>query len=125
MTRSRAVSLWLLAALFVASGLLHFLFPAPYISIVPAFLPAPALLVLLSGVAQILGGVALLFENTRWIAGVGLIMLLLAVWPANLQMLVDARQANVSAAREAVLWLRLPLQLLLILWIGWAARLRA
>ncbi len=89
----------------------------------PGWLPFPRALVLLSGALEIIGGLALLSERTRRAAGFGLVLLLLAVWPANFQMLRDAHAADVAAGWEALLWLRLPLQLLLIVWVWRAARL--
>lgn len=124
MRSTRPIGLWILAALFVASGVLHFLHPAPYIRIVPPWLPAAPLLVLISGAAEVVGGVGLLFAPTRRIAGIGLILLLLAVWPANFQMLLNARASDASPATEAILWLRLPLQVLLIAWVWRATRIR-
>ena len=56
-------------------------------------------------------------ERTRPAAGLGLIMLLIAVWPANLQMLLDARDAGKPAWWVALLWARLPLQVILIAWV--------
>jgi uncharacterized membrane protein len=113
-------SLGLLSGLFVLSGLLHFVFPDPYVSIMPPWLPFPHALVFISGVAEVAGGVGLLIQRVRGAAGWGLIVLLLAVWPANLQMLLDARQAGVSAASELLLLLRLLLQVALIVWV-WRA----
>ena len=120
--RHHPLSIWLLSAIFVASGVLHFFFPAPYIAIVPPWLPAAPILVLVSGIAEVLGGLGLLIERTRRIAGTGLILLLIAVWPANLQMLLDARASSASLATETALWLRLSLQPLLMLWVWRASR---
>jgi len=125
MRRTLPLSIWFLATLFVASGVLHFAFPALYTKIVPPYLPAASLLVLLSGAAEVLGGVGLLFDSTRRFAAIGLVVLLFAVWPANVQMLLDARQADASRMTEALMWLRLPLQVVLIVWVWRARRLRA
>lgn len=122
--RSRRTSRIVLAVLFVAAGVLHFVIPQAYARIVPPYLPAPLLLVYLSGVAEVAGGVGLLVERTRRAAGVGLVLLLLAVWPANLQMALDARAGDASAVAETLLWLRLPLQLGMIAWVAWAAEVR-
>ena len=75
-------SLVLIAIVFIAAGLLHLLKPAPYIRIVPPWLPAPATLVMVSGVCEILGGLGVLLPATRVAAGWGLIALLVAVLPA-------------------------------------------
>lgn len=101
---------------FILAGALHLLMPGFYEKIVPSYLPAPSALVLLSGVAEMVGGVGLLLPRFRRAAGIGLIVLLVAVFPANVEMLRLARARGVSAWAEAALWLRLPLQALLIWW---------
>ena len=109
------------AALFLTSGVLHFARPALYLSIVPPQFGHAAALVAISGAAEIAGGIGLLVPATRSAAGIGLIALLLAVWPANWYMALAAdRFADVAPAW--VLWLRVPLQVLLV---GWVAIARA
>ncbi|QIN77882.1 hypothetical protein GBA65_04400 [Rubrobacter marinus] len=115
----------LLGALFVGAGALHFYAPGAYERIMPPYLPLHRELVLLSGALEILGGLGMLTERTRPAAGVGLVLLLLAVWPANLQMLLDARAADKPSWWLALLWARLPLQLLLMAWVWRASRPRA
>jgi len=117
MTRGRRISLAVLAAIFVAAGVLHFVITDEYVRIMPPYLPAHRELVLLSGACEVAGGIGLLWARTRRAAGIGLILLLLAVWPANLKMAMDARAAAKPAMEQALLWLRLPLQPLLMLWI--------
>jgi uncharacterized membrane protein len=112
----------LLAAVFVFAGMMHFIIPASYVGIMPPWLPWHRGLVLLRGALEIAGGIGLLVPRTRRAAGIGLVLLLIAVWPANLQMLLDARAAHEPLWHEALLWLRLPLQLLLILWAWQASR---
>jgi uncharacterized membrane protein len=107
----------LVAAVFVTAGVLHFAAPAPYQRIVPPWLPAPRLLVLLSGVFEVAGGLGVLHPRTRRAAGWGLILLLLAVWPANFQMFFDARASGAPPLAQALLALRLPLQPLLMGWV--------
>jgi uncharacterized membrane protein len=77
---------------FVAAGLLHFAVPGVYERIMPPYLPLHRGLVYVSGAAEVLGGLGLLPARTRRVAGVGLILLLAAVLPANVQMLLDARR---------------------------------
>lgn len=101
---------------FIAAGIMHFVVPAYYQAIVPFYLPAPAALVVVSGVAEIAGGIGLLIPSLRPAAGIGLIALLVAVFPANLEMLRLFRGRGVGGWTEAVLWLRLPLQVLLVWW---------
>ena len=106
------------------AGVLHFAIPGSYVRIVPPWLPHPHALVLLSGAFQIAGGLGVAHPRIRRPAGWGLILLLLAVWPANLQMLLNARTSGAPAAAQALLFLRLPLQLLLIGWV-WRSCVRA
>jgi uncharacterized membrane protein len=83
----------------------------------PEYLPAHDLLIAVSGVAEIAGGIGLLIPSLRRAAGWGLIALLLAVFPANVEMLLDDRARGVPWWQELTLWLRLPFQGLLIWWV--------
>lgn len=115
MTRSD-VGRTALGLCFVVAGTLHFLVPNYYRAVVPGYLPYPAALVAVSGAAEIAGGLGLLVPGLRRVAGVGLILLLVAVFPANLEMLRLARARGGPAWAEALLWLRLPLQPVLMWW---------
>ncbi len=103
----------LCALFFVAAGIGHFIIPSFYLAMMPPWLPAPLLLVQLSGVAEVAGGIGLLIPRVRRAAGIGLIVLLIAVFPANIQMLQNARAAGTP---ELGLWIRLPFQVLFIWW---------
>ena len=116
-----SLGLLALALLFVGAGVLHFLRPDGYVRIVPHFLPAPRALVFASGACEVLLGLGLLLPRARAAAGVGLIALLIAVFPANIQMLLDARASGAASSWILALWLRLPLQILLALWVFRAA----
>ena len=89
-----------------------------YEQIVPPFFPAPRTLVALSGVFEILGGLGVMVPQTRRAAGWGLIALLIAVFPANIYMAIDAEKFGKSLPAWA-LWGRLPLQFFLMYWV-WA-----
>ncbi len=106
-----------LGLVFILTGALHFLVPDYYVRIIPPFLPHARGLVYLSGVAEVLGGVGILRKRWRHAAGLGLILLLVAVFPANVQMLLLARGASEPVWKEVLLWLRLPLQAALIVWV--------
>ncbi|NML67562.1 hypothetical protein HHL22_20365 [Hymenobacter sp. RP-2-7] len=108
-----------LALLFAAAGTLHFLKPETYLRIMPPALPAPRLLVALSGAAEVAGGLGLLWPATRQLARWGLLALLLAVFPANVYMLQLHEQLGIPLW---ALWARLPLQPLLMWWVWRAAR---
>ena len=117
----KALSLGLIALIFVGAGVMHFVRPQPFVRIVPPFLPFPLGLVYLSGVAEILGGVGVLVPALRAWAGIGLIVLLVAVFPANVYMALAPERAGMGIA-PVWLWLRLPLQFVLIAWVWWATR---
>lgn len=108
----------LLALFFIAAGANHFWHPRWYERIVPPWLPAPALLVQISGAAEIAGGIGVLFPAARLYAGIGLIALLVAVFPANVYMAQHA-QLFARLASAPLLWLRLPLQAVLVAWVWW------
>ena len=117
----RALSRWVLAAAFVFAGVMHFVITDAYVRIMPPWIPLHREMVLLSGVFQIAGGLGLLVPRTRRAAAVGLVLLLIAVFPANVQMLLNARAAGASSTAQTLLWARLPLQLALIAWVLFAA----
>jgi uncharacterized membrane protein len=110
----RHISRGLVALLFIVAGANHFISPAPYVAIVPPFLPWPAALVILSGVAEIAGGLGILGPRTRRLAGWGLIALLLAVFPANIYAAFAGMEIGGRAIPAWMLWARLPLQAVLI-----------
>jgi uncharacterized membrane protein len=106
-----------LAAFFIVAGTLHFVVPAYYRSIVPSYLPSPATLVAVSGAAEIAGGVGLLVPRLQQAAGIGLLVLLIALLPANVEMLQLFRAKGGAWWQEVLLWLRLPFQALLAWWV--------
>ncbi len=111
----RSISRYLLAAFFIAAGANHFLNPEIYLSMMPPWLPAPEELNLISGAAEIAGGIGILIPRTRRAAAIGLILLLLAVFPANLHLAIYG-WPGMDIPRWA-LWLRLPFQLAFIAWV--------
>jgi uncharacterized membrane protein len=114
------ISRFLLAAFFVVAGAAHFLSPDPYVAIMPPLLPWPLALVYVSGIAEIAGGLGVLFPPTRRCAATGLILLLLAVFPANLYAAHHGMQPFGRAVPSWILWTRLPLQAVLIAWVYFA-----
>ena len=88
----------------------------------PPYLPFPFELVYISGVFEILGGAGLLIPRYRKLAAYGLIALLIAVFPANIQMLVQNWQKEGPTAFSFMLILRLPLQIALIYLVSWLAK---
>ncbi|MGA0559106.1 DoxX family protein [Larkinella sp. VNQ87] len=107
------LSLYSIAALYAGSGLLHFFYPEPYLRIMPPYIPYHRLMVILSGIAELALGIGLLFPETRSLSAWGLILLLIAVFPANLYMATSDRFESIPAW---IRWGRLPLQGVLIWW---------
>jgi uncharacterized membrane protein len=110
----RNASPYLLAALLTATGSLHFIAPKPFAEIVPEQLPSPYGLVFASGVAELLCAAGLAVPRTRRIAAWATAALLVAVFPANVKMALDA--SDRSTLYQAGVWARLPLQVPLVLW---------
>ncbi|UIJ34435.1 DoxX family protein [Allobranchiibius sp. GilTou73] len=116
------------AALFAGSSVIHTFRPQVFEDTVPHFLPYHRELVYLSGAAEILCAAGLMVPRTRHYAAIASAALLVAVFPANVQMVVDAGEDLVrngaTTARGVtlgVLLVRLPLQWPLVRW-AWKAR---
>lgn len=120
--RRKTVSIYLLALFFSFAGVMHFVHPNVFMRAMPPYLPYPLELVFISGVFEILGGVGLLAPRPklRAAAGIGLVALLVAVFPVNINMALNPHLFKEIPA--VVLYGRLPLQLLFILWVRWASK---
>jgi uncharacterized membrane protein len=105
---------------FVLAGLNHFINPDFYLKSMPAYLPWHLFLVYFSGFFEIALSVLLLVPNFTRIAAWGLIALLIAVFPANIQMATNPQLY--SDINPLALWLRLPLQAVFIAWAYWYTR---
>jgi len=108
---------WLVVPFFVIGGALHFILPDAYIAMMPSWLPAHAALVAISGVAEIAGGLGLILPATRRLAAWGLIALLVAVFPANVNVAVHHLPLAGHDIPAWALWARLPLQAALVAWV--------
>ena len=104
---------------YVLVGIKHFIDPNFFLAIVPPYLPYHLELVYISGLFEILFGVMILFPKYRYWGSVGLILLLIAVFPANLYLFqsVEAQKA-IGASQEIATW-RLPVQGIFILVAYW------
>ena len=105
-----------MSSFYIVAGANHFINPRVFVQIVPPYLPYPLELVYISGFCEIILGLLLLIPSSRFFAGWGLILLLIAVFPAN----IYVAQTNGEAMNVTPLlaWARLPLQLVLI-WIAY------
>ncbi|WP_367390028.1 DoxX family protein [Lewinella sp. LCG006] len=113
MTITCLFSLILMATVYIVAGITHFRIPKFFLSITPKWVPAPEVVNKIVGAGEILLGVFLFFPATRTYAAIGIIVLLIAVFPANVYHFQKALK------KQKMVWvtaLRLPVQLLLIYW---------
>lgn len=106
--------LYLMAGMYIAAGCMHFIKPKIYGAIMPSYIPNKRAMVFWSGVAEIVGGLALLFESTRTIAIWGIIAMFIVFFTVHIDMLSN-KKFN-KPYLKLMLWLRLPLQFGLIYW---------
>ena len=106
---------------YVIVGIKHFIDPNFFLAIVPPYLPFHLELVYMSGLFEILFGIMILLPKYRYWGSVGLILLLIAVFPANIYLFqsVEAQKA-IGATQEIATW-RLPVQGILI-WVAYWIR---
>ncbi|MBE2226644.1 MAG: DoxX family protein [Ignavibacteria bacterium] len=114
MKRAKRISLIVMIAFYVFAGLAHFIYPEFYLPIMPPYLPYHLELLNISGAFEILFAMLLISIKTRKAGAWLIIALLVAVFPANIQMFINYLNAN-----DPDLWIlivRLPIQLLFIWW---------
>jgi uncharacterized membrane protein len=105
---------YVLGVSFVLAGANHFLNPELYLQIMPSYLPWHLFLVYLSGIFEIVFGALVFIPKFTRVAAWGLVLLLITIFPANLHMALNAK--NYANIPSVLLWLRLPLQAVLIAW---------
>lgn len=104
--------------LFTAFG--HFKFPEGMVLMMPDFIPAKKALVYITGVMEIVFAIAIMIPKTRYGAGIGLLIFLILIFPANIHAsfnTVNIEEANYNGPGLRYLWFRIPFQLLLLLWV--------
>lgn len=113
----KEVSMVVMAVLYVIAGSLHFLKPRMYLGIMPPHIPYPHAVVFLSGIAEMVCGLLLLIPTGRVYGAWAIIVLLIAIFPANIYM---SQQGGAKyGTKNWILLARLPLQLVLIAWAYW------
>jgi uncharacterized membrane protein len=105
---------YLFGLAFALAGLYHFVNPAFYLRMMPPDLPWHLFLIYLSGFFEVALGLLLLVPKYTRLAAWGLIALLVAVFPANVYMTLNPQLF--PEISPVALWLRLPLQGVLIAW---------
>jgi len=105
---------YLLGILFIFGGIAHFTKTEFYLKAMPDYLPFHEIIVYASGVLEIVLGALLLINKITRIAAIGIILLLIAVFPANINMYLN--YTDFPDMSETALLVRLPIQLILIAW---------
>ncbi len=110
----KKISLFAMSLFYIIAGINHFIHPMFYKKIMAPYIPWHMLLIYASGMMEILLGILLIPLTTRRIAAWGIIILLIAIFPANINMML-----NYWNEKNPDLWitiLRLPMQIVLIWW---------
>ena len=113
-SHTRKVLLFAFSIFFIGAGLDHLVNPEFYLSIMPPIFPMHSEAVLISGVLEIVGGIAVLMAGLRRVAGWGIFVLLIAVYPANIYMALYPELF--PSIHLGFLYFRLPLQFLFLYW---------
>ncbi len=110
------------AVCMIVAGTTHFIAPDTYVKIVPPQLPYPEAIVYISGFFEILGGIGLLVPFVSQAAAWGLVLLLIAVYPANINMAVNNIHLDNVPDGNWFQAIRLPFQFVLVAWAYWYTR---
>ena len=115
----KLTSTYVLAICMIVAGTMHFVNTGFFMKIMPPYLPLHKELVILSGVFEIFLGLLLLVPRCSRLAALGIIALLIAVFPANIYLY---QHEDILPASPIIHLLRLPLQGVVILWAFWHTR---
>ena len=117
----KLITIYLMSLFYISTGIKHFTNADWFVKIMPPYLPYHKELVYLSGFFEIILGIMLIIEKTRSLAGWGLILLLIAVFPANIY-LAQTLGAEINIS-PALAWGRLPFQAVFIAIAYWHSKL--
>lgn len=97
--RTRRIMRWIMAVFYLTAGIVHLHAPEAFMPIMPAWVPAPHIVILVTGLCEIAGAAGLLLPPFRWWAGVMLALYAVCVFPANIKhafdhVTVDGMQLN-------------------------------
>lgn len=114
---------YIIGVMFIFAGLLHFIVPKMYLKIMPDYIPNHKAMVLWSGIFEVLGGIGIMIPFSMTFSAIGLVLLLIAIFPANFNMFRKAYKKRGLSLFTLATLLRLPVQLWLIYWVLAAAQL--
>ncbi len=114
MTTIQQISLYAMAAFYAGGGINHFVNPKFYLGITPKFFPVPNLLNQITGVAEIILAIGLLFVSTRQISAYLIIAMLIAFFAVHIPHLLNP--PKMAQGKEWFLFVRIALQFVLIYW---------
>ena len=116
----KLISIYIMSFFYIKIGIDHFVNPNYYMHIMPPYLPFQIELVYISGFFEVLLGAMLLFDKSRFYASWGLIMLLIAVYPANIYLAFNEKpQEAIKISQFLASWVRLPFQFIFIALAYW------
>ena len=120
------ITIIVMALFYMGSGINHFINAEWFMQIMPPYLPWHLELVYLSGFIEIVLGALLLWEKTRWVGAWGIILLLVAIYPANIYLAFnEAPQAALGVSSLMASWVRLPMQFLFVGLAYWHSKIDA
>ena len=123
MKKIKLITIVIMSLFYIWVGIKHFLDPSWFVQIMPPSLPMHYEAVYVSGFFEILFGIMLLFSRTRYYAAWGLILLLIAVYPANIYLAFnEAPQKALEISAFAASWIRLPIQFIFLALAYWHSR---
>lgn len=114
MTIFKKITIYFMGLAYIYVGIRHFVDPDFFLAIMPDYLPYHLEAVYISGICEIALGTMLFFKKYRWIAGWGLILLLIAVFPANIYLAQNESAQQAIQISETAALIRLPFQALFI-----------
>ncbi len=108
---------WLATIFFLIAGAMHFVIPEFYLAMMPPFIPFQSFFVVLTGIAEMAGGVGLQIPKLRKLTGLLMIAMLVAIFPANIYVAIAQPALPDITYSSGSMWWRLLLQPLFIAWV--------
>ncbi len=115
----KKITIYFMGAAYIYVGIRHFIDPNFFLAIMPDYLPYHLEAVYISGLFEILFGGMLCFKKSRWLAGWGLILLLIAVFPANVYLAQNEAAQQALNISQTMAFIRLPFQALFLALAYW------